>query len=124
MTFDFRKSALKTILISDLMAGREKISTADLIRNFPNGVTINAVDMIYGGENGDYPVVTFAEDETKFYASGGVVWKKIVTNWLEGFNGNAEQCSQALASSGGVRVKFSERKSSKSGFTYTLPEII
>lgn len=42
--FDFRKAALDSTLLSTLQNDREKISTHDLIQQFPDGITVNAFD--------------------------------------------------------------------------------
>ena len=125
MTFNFKKSAMANVTISPLMVDRDKITTAELIRDYPDGITVTAFDIVVGMENGDYPVINFAEDDSKFYASGGVVLKKIVNGWLEEFDGNNERGSQELANQGGVKMRFSERKSTKkNGYTYVAVEIL
>lgn len=101
--FSFRESAKRATEISELMNGREKITTKEIIETYPDGVTIVAVDMVTTDE-ATYPVLLFKEDDSKFY-TGGLVLKKIVAEWLENFDMDSDKCSDALAKDGGVMVK-------------------
>lgn len=105
---NFRDLARKATTLSELMENREKISTEDVIKNFPDGITINAVDVIKTS-TATYPVFTFADDNTKFYC-GGIVLTKIVNMWLEEYNGDLGMLNHDLAESGGVKVKLAESK--------------
>lgn len=105
---NFRDLARKATTLSELMENREKISTEDVIENFPEGITINAVDVI-NTSTATYPVFTFAEDKTAFYC-GGIVLTKIVNMWLEEYNGDLGMLNHDLAESGGVKVKLTESK--------------
>mgnify|MGYP004653718187 CR=1 FL=1 len=108
---NFREIAKKATELSELMNGREKIETGELIKKFPDGVTITAVDMIETAE-ATYPVILFKEDDSIFY-TGGIVLKKIVDQWLMAFNGDSEKCSEELIKDGGVMVKLEETKTKK-----------
>lgn len=105
---NFRDLARKATTLSELMANREKISTEYVIKNFPDGITINEVDVIKTS-TATYPVFTFAEDKTMFYC-GGIVLAKIVNAWLDEYNGNLGNLNHDLAESGGVKVKLTESK--------------
>lgn len=124
MAFNFKKSATKNLVVSSLMQDREKISVEEIIAQYPNGITIVAFDMIHGAANGDYPVVLFAEDDSKFLMGGGKIFAGIVNDWLANFEGDSEKGSAELAEQGGCKIKFSKRRSTKSTFTYTVPEIL
>lgn len=70
--------------LSDLMSGREKGSTSDLINQ---KLTVQAVDLTRllnnnTGELEDVPVIIFKEITDKFYF-GGTVWKQIIESWVE-----------------------------------------
>lgn len=70
--------------LSDLMSGREKGSTSDLINQ---KLTVQAVDLTRllnnnTGEIEDVPVIIFKEITDKFYF-GGTVWKQIIESWVE-----------------------------------------
>lgn len=105
---NFRDLARKATTLSELMANREKISTEDVIKNFPDGITINAVDVIKT-TTATYPVFTFAEDNAMFYC-GGIVLAKIVNTWLDEYNSDLGMLNHDLAESGGVKVKLAESK--------------
>ena len=124
MAFNFKKSATKNLVVSSLMQDREKISVEEIIAKYPEGITIVAFDMIHGAANGDYPVVLFAEDDSKFLMGGGKIFAGIVEDWLANFEGDSEKGSSELAEQGGCKIKFSKRRSTKSNFTYTVPEIL
>lgn len=108
---NFREIAKKATELSELMNGREKIETGELIKKFPDGVTIMAVDMIETAE-ATYPVILIKEDDKVFY-TGGIVLKKIVDQWLDMFDRDAEKCSEELAKDGGVMVMLEETKTKK-----------
>lgn len=70
--------------LSDLMSGREKGTTSDLINQ---KLTVQAVDLTRllnnnTGELEDVPVIIFKEITDKFYF-GGTVWKQIIESWVE-----------------------------------------
>ena len=124
MAFNFKKSATKNLVVSSLMQDREKISVEEIIAKYPEGITIVAFDMIHGAANGDYPVVLFTEDDSKFLMGGGKIFAGIVNDWLANFEGDSAKGSSELAEQGGCKIKFSKRRSTKSNFTYTVPEIL
>lgn len=108
----FTDLAKKATTLSPIMEGRDKIAVADIIKYYPNGITINAIDMITTtdrfGEDSTYPVFTFVEDNTKF-GFGGVVFKGIVVAWLNACDGDIESCNEQLKMEpgGGVKCMFS-----------------
>ena len=119
---DFRKLAKKETELSELMNGREKISTEDVISNTPNGVTITAVDIIHSSD-GDYGVFHLKEYPSNFYC-GGLILTKIAKSWISEFDGNASLCSEELAKSGGVKVKLAQKKTKSSKRDVTTVEVI
>lgn len=118
---NFRDLAKKDTTLSELMENREKIQTGEVIKNFPDGITLNAVDVIKTSD-AKYPVFTFLEDSNKFYC-GGVVLSKIVDTWLKAYNGDLGMCNHDLAESGGVKVKLTERKT-RDGKNITEVEVV
>ena len=68
---NFRDLARKATTLSELMENREKIQTGEVIKNFPDGITLNAVDVIKTSDV-KYPIFTFVEDSTTFDC-GGIV---------------------------------------------------
>lgn len=124
MTFNFKKSAVKNLVISSLMHGREKITAEELMTEYPNGFTVVAFDMIHDAVKGDYPVVLYAEDDSRFLMGGGKIFANIVAEWLANFDGDSEQGSSELAAQGGCKMTFEKRRSSKSNFSYLVPKIL
>ena len=119
---NFRELARKATTLSELMENREKIQTSELIKNFPDGITLNAVDIIKTSD-AEYPVFTFAEDSNRFYC-GGIVLSKIVDTWVEEYNGDLGMLNHDLAESGGVKVKLTETKTRDGKNNITEVEVI
>lgn len=106
-----RDLALKELVLSPLMEGREKLKMEDLVRIYPKGVTITAVDMIPDAKSGElYSIFTFEEDNTKF-ASGGVIFNKVAKTWLEEYDYNIHNLSHDLAEES-IVIKFYYDKTS------------
>lgn len=100
-----RDLAIKEVTLSPIMEGREKIKMEDLVKQYPHGVTISAVDMIPDSKTGEmYSVFTYREDDNKF-ASGGVVFNKIAKKWLEEYSYDIHNLSHDLAEED-VKIKF------------------
>lgn len=79
-----KEKAKSITSLSDLMTGREKGATTDLINQ---KLTVRAVDITRllnnnTGELEDVPVIIFKEIADKFYF-GGTVWKQIIEGWVE-----------------------------------------
>lgn len=119
--FNFRKTALESTMLSKLQNDREKISTHDLIQQFPDGITVNAFDFAVVDDK-SFAVVTFNEDDTKYY-NGGTVLSKMCVAWAAGFDGDPESASIALGKSGGVKLKFTESKT-KNGNNVTTITVV
>lgn len=103
---NFRKVAIEATTLSTLMLGREKIKMEELVRKYPGGVTIVAVDKIPDSKTGEmYSLFLFKED-TSVFATGGVVLNKIVDEWLKAYEGDVDMLNHDLHESGGVSVKF------------------
>ena len=112
---------MNSTLLSSLQNNRNKISTEELISSFPDGVTVNQFDFATI-EDKVFAVVTFAEDDTRYY-NGGTVLTKMCLNWAAGFAGDPEAASTALAKSGGVKLKFTESKT-KNGNNVTTITVV
>lgn len=123
----FSDIAKKSISDSgNLMAGREKITTDMLIAAYPQGVSINGVNMInyfdkVTRQDKTYPVFTFSEDDSKFY-SGGKALARIVEKWLEMCNGDINEVNAGIADEP-VKVKLEKVTTSK-GFPFVKVEVI
>jgi len=121
--FSFKQEALDATSLSDLMNGREKVTTEDIIKKYPDGITITGADIVEYEKDGkpiSYPVLTFKEND-KFFYTGGIVLKKIVERWLSHFDSVTEM-NLALAGDP-VKVKLSTGRS-KSGNSITNVEIV
>ena len=109
MAFNFKESAKKATVISDLMEGREKIKVSDIINDevLAGQVTLTDFDIVNGADkNGNpitYPIFTYKEDESKFF-NGGYVLNKVVNQWLAEFDDNMEKCRQEFRAAGGVTI--------------------
>ena len=119
---NLREITRKATTLSELMENREKIQTGEVINNFPDGITLNAVDIIKTSD-ATYPVFTFLEDSTKFYC-GGIVLSKIVDTWVKEYNGDLVILNHDLAECGGVKVKLTETKTRHGKNNITELEVI
>lgn len=118
---NFNDLAKQATTLSDLMNGRNKVSKDDLMRNYPDGVTVVGFDFV-NGTKGDYPICIIAEDD-KIFFNGGCVVDKIVRKWVEAYAGDIKGCSDALKANGGVKMKFA-KGTTKGGNSITTVEII
>ena len=109
MSYNFRQAAISATTISPLIDGRMKISTADVKRDYKDGITIDGVDIVHGsdrrtGEAKDFAVVTFKENPGAFLFCGTVL-SNIVKEWAKAYDGDMIKCSKELCEAGGVKVK-------------------
>ena len=118
-------AAKKTTTLSELMTGRDKISTEEIIRNYPNGITVIGVDMVnttqVDRKTGEilpstYPILVFKEDSTKYFF-GGTAMNNIVNDWIA-LCGGLEEVNTELGQTGGVTVKM-ELKRTSNGNQFT-----
>lgn len=115
--FNFKESAKSAITVSPLMENRVKVSTDDIIRKYPDGVTVVAFDIVETtddktGEIATYPVVNIAEDNKVFFF-GGAILNTICRGWVAGNDGDVRATSDALTACGGVKMKFSNGRTRK-----------
>ena len=131
----FREAALSATSLSEIMAGRNKMTTKEIAKNYPEGVTIIDFDIVHTtkqvkNEEGyivevpdAYPVFTIKEDDSIFF-SGGVVLNSIVKEWLAMYDGDQEKCRADLIADGGVKVLLEPGKPSRTGSEYTSVTIL
>lgn len=122
--FSFRDAASKELSLSPLMENREKVETDEL---YGKEYTVVAFDFITTVDPKDktpktYPVVNFAELPDKFYL-GGALLAKVFQVWAAEFDGDFEECSNALAEDGGVKFRFTKGKT-RSGNNITKIEVV
>lgn len=118
--------AKKSVTANNIMAGKEKISVDDIIMLYPNGISINAVNMVTyfdktTREDKSYPVFSFSEDNGKFF-SGGVALKRIVDNWVEQYGGDMAAINEDLQAEN-VKIKM-EKVKTNSNRTFVKVEIL
>jgi len=119
---NFREIAAKTLSLSDLMAGREKMNTEDLI-----GQTVTVVEFDFAtiqdkGVEKTFPVLIFAEYPNRYY-TGGTLLNKMCTAWASEYDGDVAMASAELADQGGVKIRFSTGKT-KSGNNLTNIDVL
>ncbi len=105
---NFRELALDATTLSKLMNDRERLSTEDVISQYPEGITILEFDIVSINDS-QYYVATFAEDETK-YINCGTVLSKIFDKYVTAFDGDITGASLALHNAGGLKLKLSKSR--------------
>ena len=99
---DFRKIALDATTMSELMNGRDKMDTEELIKKYPNGVTIDFIDNVNmqqeDGEAENVWIFVTGEQPDKF-TFGGFVLAKIFNDILSKFEGDYDAMIEEYNSS-------------------------
>lgn len=87
---DFKKIALDATTMSELMNGRDKMDTEELIKKYPEGVTIDFIDNVnMQQEDGEENVWIFVtEEQPDKFTFAGFVLAKIFNNILSEFEGD------------------------------------
>lgn len=127
----FKKAAQDSTVLCQLMSGREKLETDDVVGK---KLTVIAFDFApkfdknggpiiddSTGEAETYGVLAFKELPDKYY-NCGVVFTKVCKAWMSGYT-TAEEASADLEAAGGVEVKFSLSKT-KSGNNIVTVDIV
>lgn len=99
---DFRSLAMKATTLSELMVDKDKLSSEDIVRKYPDGVTLTDFDVVTSGQD-TYPVFSIAEEPDAFYM-GGAILMKIVNSFVEAFDGDVDAASEEFSKSGGLKV--------------------
>lgn len=115
---DFKKIALDATTMSELMNGRDKMDTEELIKKYPNGVTIDFIDNVnMQQEDGEENVWVFVtEEQPNKFTFAGFVLAKIFNNILDEFEGDYAEMIETYNSAlkeDKLRVKL-ERAKTKS----------
>lgn len=105
----FREIAAKTLSLSDLMAGREKMTTDDLLGQTVTCVEFDFAEITDDGQKKVFPVLVFAEYPDRYY-TGGTLLNKMCQAWAAEFDGDIGAASAALSDEGGVKIRFSAGK--------------
>lgn len=113
---DFKKIAMQATTMSELMNGREKMDTEELIKKYPDGVTIDFIDNVnMSQEDGEEESVWIfvTEEQPDKFTFGGFVLAKIFNNILAEFEGDYDQMIEEYNSSlkeDKLRVKLERAK--------------
>lgn len=113
---DFKKIALDATTMSELMNGRDKMDTEELIKKYPNGVTIDFIDNVnMSQEDGEAENVWIfvTEEQPDKFTFGGFVLAKIFNNILAEFEGDYDAMIEEYNSSlkeDKLRVKLERAK--------------
>lgn len=115
---DFKKIALDATTMSELMNERDKMDTEELIKKYPNGVTIDFIDNVnMQQEDGEENVWIFVtEEQPNKFTFAGFVLAKIFNNILNEFEGDYAEMIETYNSAlkeDKLRVKL-ERAKTKS----------
>lgn len=106
MNVNFKQLAQESTTLSNLMTDRVKVSTDEVISQYPEGITIEQFDSITMKED-QYYIATFKEDE-KAYLNCGQVLSKVFDSFVKAFDGDIVGASDALKAEGGIKVKLSK----------------
>lgn len=117
----FKDLAKNVTSMNPLMEGRERIKADEIMKKFPNGITITDFDMIQEKDKAPYPIIIFAEDD-RYFHFGGTVLARVVDEWL-GYYDSVEECREAFKAEGGVRITMSQGKT-REGRDVTLVHVI
>jgi hypothetical protein len=113
---DFKKIALDATTMSELMNGRDKMDTEELIKKYPDGVTIDFIDNVnMSQEDGEAENVWIfvTEEQPDKFTFGGFVLAKIFNNILAEFEGDYDAMIEEYNSSlkeDKLRVKLERAK--------------
>lgn len=115
---DFKKIALDATTMSELMSGRDKMDTEEIIKKYPDGITIDFIDNVnMQQEDGDENVWIFVtEEQPNKFTFAGFVLAKIFNNILAEFEGDYAEMIETYNSAlkeDKLRVKL-ERAKTKS----------
>lgn len=115
---DFKKIALDATTMSELMSGRDKMDTEELIKKYPDGITIDFIDNVnMQQEDGEENVWIFVtEEQPNKFTFAGFVLAKIFNNILTKFEGDYAEMIETYNSAlkeDKLRVKL-ERAKTKS----------
>lgn len=128
---NFKQIAQEVTLLSPIMLGRDKLETEEV-----TGKELTVIGFDFApkfdksgspivdpdtGEAEVFGVITFSELPDKYYCVG-TVFTKVCQAWAAPYD-SAEEASAALASEGGVRVRFTPSKTKK-GNNLTAVEIL
>lgn len=105
---------------SFVTVGRKKVDVDDIINAYPDGVTVMEFDFLTG-DNGEFAVCAFKEDEKACFF-GGKILTDMCKTWAEGYE-STKDASADLTAEGGVKLRF-KRSKTKANRDVTLVEVV
>lgn len=119
---NIKQLAKKATTIAEIFGDKEKISTEDIIRYYPNGIHINKIEYISIDNEKNFWAYTFKEAPDKF-AFAGHILSKIFDCVLEECEGDYAKTYEEFEKSGGFYAVLKNGKT-KSGMNVTLVDIL
>lgn len=110
----------KSVTARGALSGKERLAMEELIRKYPEGVTVNGFYKLASQFGEDYFAFTFAEDESKYF-SGTTALNEIGLKWLEACE-SAESVNRELEDSPLKLVM--ERVKTKQGKPFTKVTVV
>lgn len=120
-SINFKSLATAATTLSPLMTDRIKLSTDEIISQYPEGITITEFDSITMKDS-QYYVAAFAEDD-KAYINCGQILSKVFDRFVEAFDGDIAGASETLKAQGGLRVKLNKSRT-RGGNSITTVTVI
>lgn len=105
------KIAKREVTLSQLMTDRELIDNEDIIKYYPNGITIYAAEEIQISDSRYY--VYLIKEENKKFAASGLILTKIFDKILEACGGDVEIFNEELAQGLSVKLIADKTKDKK-----------
>lgn len=110
MAVSLKRIAEKQLTLSDLMVEKDKIDTEEIIDTYPDGITIDEIDVCTIDSEEVY-IYTFRENKNVF-AFAGHILKNLFKAWIE-CNNSIEEVNELLSKEK-MRLKL-ERGKTKDG---------
>lgn len=120
-SINFKSLATAATTLSPLMTDRIKLSTDEIISQYPEGITITEFDSITMKDS-QYYIATFAEDD-KAYINCGQILSKVFDRFVEAFDGDIAGASETLKAQGGLKVKLNKSRT-RGGNSITTVTVI
>lgn len=121
MPRDLKNLAKKSLTLCELMTDREKIDTEDIIKYYPDGITLREFEHNVQTENGATVVYLFDEEPDKF-AFGGKVIQNLIESLIEDYEGDISELKADLKATG-LKIKLASSKTKK-GLPVTTVEVV
>lgn len=122
---DWKNIAKKALGGDSVTAGLEKITVDEIIKAYPDGISLTGVNVVKYTDNkiGEvtFPVFTFAEDATKYF-SGGKALREMVDAWIEAADGDLREVNGWLKNDP-LKIRMTKIRT-KTGNTFTNVQVL